>query len=103
MGKLRAWVTVVWCGALIALSSPSFGQTGTWAAHAPMPIPQSGAAISAINGKLYVAGGIVGNHRGNWLTVYDPATDTWSIKTSMSANRVIPMSGTINGKLYVVG
>src|SRR5262249_35860488 len=87
----------------LGMASRSFAQAGTWTARAPMPIPQSAPTIGVISGKLYVAGGIVGNHRGNWLTVYDPATDTWSIKTPMSSNRIVPMSGVINGKLYVVG
>ena len=77
----RSGFAVVCVFLLAGSSSTVFAQSGTWTYRAAMPIPQGQATLSVISGRLYVAGGIVGSHRGNWLTVYDPTTDTWSIKT----------------------
>jgi N-acetylneuraminic acid mutarotase len=68
-----------------------------------MPAPREGAQANVIGGKIYVVGG---NSSAN--DVYDPATDSWSTKTSMP---VAPSlfwgwscaSAVVDGKIHVVG
>ena len=83
-------------------------QLGSWATKSPMPTSRSSVAVSVINGKLYVAGGVRGPHGccdtdAGALEVYDPLNNTWTPKAPMSQPRSGAKSAVINGKLYVVG
>ena len=82
--------------------------TDTWTTLASMPTPEAGAAAAAINGQLYVVGGIsqagvINNPRNAVLQVYDPTTNTWATKASMPTARGGAEAVAINGLLYVVG
>lgn len=83
------------------------GSFGTWQALTGMPVVRSWAGGGVINGKLYVAGGLSATSQSNstaTLYCYDPATNLWSTKAPMPAERAqFAASGVINGKLYVVG
>lgn len=75
--------------------------TDIWTQKAPMPGgPRSYAAATALNGKMYVAGG--------WPDLrtfeeYDPATDTWATKTPLLRGRQSPGLVAIGGYIYAVG
>jgi hypothetical protein len=59
-----------------------------------------------INKKLYVAGGSscdACSPGAGTLTVYDPVTDTWTTKASMTKGRQAPAGATAQGKFYVIG
>ncbi|MGH7801012.1 MAG: Kelch repeat-containing protein [Thermodesulfobacteriota bacterium] len=83
--------------------------TDTWTTKAPMPTPREGAMAAALNGKLYVVGGLIHYcfvSDGVWtgtLEVYDPATDTWTTKAPMPTARGFFGVGVMNGKLYAIG
>ena len=85
----------------------SGGGSGTWVGKASMSSPRSGAAVAEVNGILYAVGG--GDYNpggsGNLATVeaYDPVTNTWSPRASMSTARSELAAGVVNGKLYAVG
>ena len=68
-----------------------------------MPTARSEAVAGVINGKIYVAGGEVGNVPFNTLEVYDPATDSWETKAPLPKACYRAAAGVIDGKLYVVG
>jgi hypothetical protein len=73
-----------------------------------MPITQANAASANVNGKLYVVGGlevsgVIDNPRTGLLQVYDPASNTWIIKSPMPTARSGAAAVAISGKLYVVG
>ena len=73
-----------------------------------MPTPRSWPAPSAgvVNGLLYVVGGTSVTGTGTALTTleaYDPVSNTWTTKASMSIGREGPAAGVINGVLYVAG
>jgi N-acetylneuraminic acid mutarotase len=81
-------------------------QTNAWTSRADMPAGRyqsDGAGV--INGQLYVVGGWDNSY--SWLPhsdlfVYDPASNTWSSRTSMPILSGSGTCGVINGKLYVV-
>jgi N-acetylneuraminic acid mutarotase len=77
--------------------------TNTWARVAPMPAARefpNGA--SAINGKLYVTGGInPDNKMTRTLFVYDPKTNSWTRKADMPQLGCAGIQGVMDGKLYV--
>ena len=80
--------------------------TDTWTTKTPMPTARNTMVAGAIDGKLYVVGGMqqCGQCLSlNTLEVYDPATDTWTTKAPMPTARSHMGGAVINGKLYVVG
>ena len=60
-------------------------------------------SVASLNGKLYVAGGVVGNTDTQALSVYDPATDSWSQEATMPTARENAAIAAFDGKLYVAG
>ena len=61
-------------------------------------------AVAQVGGKIYVAGGFDGPTTiGPWLSVYDPASNTWSAKADMPQARTYAGAHSLGGKLYIVG
>ncbi len=78
--------------------------TDTWITKSPMLTGRFAPGAAAIDGKLYVLGGLIhGGHSINTLEVYDPVTDTWTTKASMPTARQAMAVGVINGQLHAVG
>ncbi|MFC1627656.1 Kelch repeat-containing protein [Gemmatimonadota bacterium] len=78
--------------------------TDTWTAKAPMPTKRWGSGAAAVNGKLYVFGGVQSTKFFfNIMEIYDPATDTWSTGPSMPIKLFGPAVAVIDGKIYVAG
>ena len=80
----------------------------SWSTKASMTFGRAGPAIGAIGGKLYVAGGhYLGTPPGatppDFVESYDPASDTWTTRGQVPADRFEPAYGVIGGKLYVAG
>src|SRR3972149_1638875 len=66
-----------------------------------------GAASAVLNGKIYVIGGTTGTYPSisdiGTVEVYDPYSDEWQTKTSMTHPRTYLGVSSINGKIYAVG
>jgi N-acetylneuraminic acid mutarotase len=89
--------------------------TNTWTLKKPMPGSLSDFATAVYEGKIYCIGGGVSEFfnftTGRWDTklsqgtnaVYDPATDTWEMKTPMPIPKPSAQAHVINGQIYVVG
>jgi hypothetical protein len=80
--------------------------TNTWSNVAPLPVPLGQASIGAWNGKIYVAGGFIGDSSvTNALRIYDIASNTWSSGANMPTSPgVEAAAGAVaNGKFYVIG
>ena len=89
----------------------------SWKALAPLPAKRGSAAAVEVGGKIYVIGGasthpgskevaITGNGPGRSVTtneVYDPATNKWEARSPMPTARNHTFSGTVGGKIYVIG
>lgn len=78
----------------------------SWSNLGSMSVTRSTMAVGAINGKVYVAGGMgacAPCTALNLLEVYDPASNTWTAAQPMPAARSHCGAAVINGKLYVVG
>jgi large repetitive protein len=79
-------------------------QTNSWTVLAPLPTARGGASAQAINGLIYVVGGMGANGASlATLEVYNPATNTWSTSTPLLTRRDNPGSAVLMGKLYVFG
>jgi N-acetylneuraminic acid mutarotase len=89
----------------------------TWRALAPMPVARLGAVAVEWAGKIYVMGG-AGNYPGleneplggenphrvlDLNHMYDPATNTWTVRQTMPTPRNHMFGGAVNGKIYLIG
>ena len=84
--------------------------TDTWARAKSMNHARSGAAISVVDGKIYVMGGTgwpqIPNHPGPFLSsmeVYNPKTNQWREIGDMPAAKSSHTASVIDGKIYVIG
>jgi glucose/arabinose dehydrogenase/N-acetylneuraminic acid mutarotase len=78
--------------------------TNAWTALPPMATGRGGAVAQAINGKIYVAGGLGANGASlASVEVFDIASRTWSSAAPMLERRDNPGVGVAAGKLYVFG
>ena len=84
--------------------------TDTWARAKSMNHARSGAAISVMDGKIYVMGGTgwpqIPFHPGPFLSsieVYNPKTNQWREIGDMPAAKSSHTASVINGKIYVIG
>jgi N-acetylneuraminic acid mutarotase len=70
--------------------------TDTWSTKSPLPTATSGAGGVAVNGIIYVVGGVEpGPERVATVYSYNPATDTWAREASMQ----VPKAGAATGAL----
>jgi N-acetylneuraminic acid mutarotase len=78
--------------------------TGKWTRLAPMPTARNHAGAAAVNGKIHVVAGRVGDNAT--LTaheVYDPATNSWSAAPPVPPGRSGIAVVTLRGAIYVFG
>jgi len=76
----------------------------TWKRLAPLATARAGATAQAIDGKIYVVGGMGASGASlAGVEVYDPTDNTWTRGTAMKTRRDNPGSATLGGKLYVFG
>ena len=82
--------------------------TDTWTTKTSMPTPRINFGTAVIENKIYIIGGDRGNYDIGTTTtaineVYDPATDTWEMKTSMPTRRMAISANVVDGKIYIIG
>lgn len=80
--------------------------TDTWTRKADMLAPRSAFATSAVNGKIYVFGGIYLKGDGKVISSmeeYDPATDTWSQRPDPPNERYSHSSSAVDERIYIIG
>ena len=80
----------------------------TWTAKAPMATARERFALAAVNGVIYVFGGLVPDGSGfvkkaTSVEAYDTATNTWSAKTPLTSARESLASAAVGGVVYVMG
>jgi N-acetylneuraminic acid mutarotase len=80
-----------------------------WVSKAPMTVYRGDFAVATFQGKIYVMGGFIGINPQFIPTptaaneMYDPATDTWTNKTSLPKAAGFLEAVTVNEKIYVMG
>ena len=81
--------------------------TDTWTTKTPMPTSRSMTAAHVVNDRIYVIGGMGDYDGDNWPPIskveeYNPATDTWAVKSNMPTARSALLSAVYNDKIYVI-
>jgi N-acetylneuraminic acid mutarotase len=81
--------------------------TDSWSSKAPLPTPRSLAASAVVNNIIYVIGGFAWSGMNEIFVTaneaYNPATDTWTTKTSMTSARINCTASPVNNIIYVIG
>ena len=106
---------------LVAVLSLSFGslqsvyadasKIGVWKPGESSPTKRTEVAAAAIDGKIYVVGGISKPSLSNALDyaisraveVYNPVSNTWSTTTPLPEGRHHAGIAVLNGNLFVIG
>ncbi|MEB3328757.1 MAG: kelch repeat-containing protein [Candidatus Sericytochromatia bacterium] len=77
--------------------------SGAWQEVAPMPTPRAHAAAVVVAGKVWVIGGEERNDvPSRAVEVYDPATDTWTLRAPLRTARLRPAAGAMDGGKRIV-
>jgi N-acetylneuraminic acid mutarotase len=73
-----------------------------WTRAADMPSPRAAHAMAALDGKLYVVGGVGPDPQALW--VYDPKTDSWATDLAPLPTAREHLAAVMHdGELYVIG
>lgn len=89
-----------WTGSTNAFAYDIAGDK--WTAIKPLPHSTAAAGVVAVDGKVYVIGGIDADGMVlDLVQCYDPATDTWSAKTAMPTKREHIGAAVLDSLIYV--
>ena len=82
--------------------------TDSWSEKPPLPTArfQVGLGVDSVNHLLYAVGGATAAPDFialDTVEVYDPATDSWTIKQHLNTPRGAPAVAAVNGKIYAIG
>ena len=112
--KLSRWLAASAAALTLALSSaaPQSAQAreivgfsgsysaGTWTTSGAMAKTRLYFSSQVLaDGRVFVAGGEYGTG-GNFMEVYDPATNTWAAMTKLPATRFSGVGAAIDGFIY---
>jgi N-acetylneuraminic acid mutarotase len=73
------------------------GSTDAWVAMAPLPVTGI-SGVAAISDRIYAVAG-----SNNVVYEYDPAANSWALKTHVPTSRDSFAVASCQGKLYVIG
>ncbi len=85
------------------LSSCERLRSGEWTPIASMNEKRRWSAMVAIDGKLFIFGGLNGGRFPSSVECYDPERDRWEIVTQMPTARRSFAAAELNGSIYVCG
>jgi N-acetylneuraminic acid mutarotase len=84
--------------------------TNSWVTKADMPTPRGAVVSGVVDGKIYIISGRTGPEtsdsqieKTNVVEMYDPASNTWTVKASIPTARAHGCGVVVNGKIYVIG
>jgi len=107
MGKSVALLLVLFflTASCIAVN-PAISSTeiveNSWVSKAPMLQARYGLGMAAVNNKIYAIGGYAENGVVGTNEEYDPATDTWTYKTSMRTPIAEFATAVYQNKIYCI-
>jgi N-acetylneuraminic acid mutarotase len=77
--------------------------TGTWDVGADLPEGVHHPGVTALDGRVYVAGGYTDTGATDAVWAYDPATDTWEARAPLPTSRGALGLAVVGGRIYAVG
>jgi N-acetylneuraminic acid mutarotase len=77
---------------------------GGWSAHAPLPVPRTEVAASALGGEIAVVGGFLENGGSSRrVDFYAPASDSWRSGPDLPVAVNHAAAAVARGRLYILG
>lgn len=76
--------------------------TNAWTERASMPTPRGASGVAALDGRIYVAGGLTATDSVNNFEAYDPAANSWTILPPMPTARDHLTAQAVGGKFYAI-
>ena len=99
-------VGVLLSGAISPLALPDEG-TFVWEPRASLPTARGGFGSAVLGGKVYVAGGLIGQWGDDVVTaafeMYDPATDNWTVLPPLPTPRWGLVLAALSDRLVAAG
>ena len=92
--------------AVVRTDPPPPPTASDWTSLAPMPEARWGLSAAALDGIVYVAGGVVGAGNGahpSEIMAYDPTTNGWRTVGRLPHGVRSPAMAAVNDRLYVLG
>jgi N-acetylneuraminic acid mutarotase len=74
-----------------------------WVSLAPLLTPRQEVAVTALNGKLYVIGGLAGETALSSVEEFDPETNRWRFVSALPQPVHHTAAVTIGNSIYVIG
>jgi N-acetylneuraminic acid mutarotase len=98
--NILAWAAL---SAIALRPSPADAQcpAGEWVTLAPMNEPRQEMAAVALDGRIYVVGGLAGRADAN--EIYDTTRDTWSLGADLLLDTDHPWGVALDGLVYIGG
>lgn len=92
-------------GSTAVASVYMYDPTGdAWTSKAPMPTERAEHGAAALNGILYVMGGVGGNFSNRpSMVAYDAASDNWNAAPSLPEGLTATSAAAVGGSIYVIG
>jgi N-acetylneuraminic acid mutarotase len=105
MKAISAGIFATLAALTIAQAGPAAAQEGKWRMGKPLPQPLGEIVGAVVDNKWYVMGGYDGANvqPQGVVTVYDPASDSWTMKKNMLVPAHHAAAVALNGKIYVFG
>ena len=90
---------------VVALSAASAQaqHSGMWEGRAPMPTARSEISAALLDGRIYVAGGILPGRAMAAFEVYDPALDSWRALAPLPVARHHAPLAAAAGRVWLAG
>lgn len=77
---------------------------GTWTVLARMPTPRQEVAVAALDGRVFVIGGLGGNAEPvDTVEAYEPAANRWGARARFPVKLHHAAAVTVDGRLFVIG
>ncbi len=90
--------------AVLLLSCSPVHQAGAqWIQRAPMPTARQEVPHAVLEGKIFIAGGLLQNGATNLVEVYDPARNTWSTVAGLPQAIHHSAIAQADNRLFVIG
>jgi len=97
-----------WTAELTGVNEVYDPATDSWTTKKSMPIPKAGLSANVVDGKIYLIGGFTQplnstvKTTSNETLVYDPLTDSWTIKTPIPTPTLDYATAVVGDKIYVI-
>lgn len=99
------WPIAAIAVSFIIFTSGSDAFAQNWEVKGPIPRPRILHGAAAIDGKLYLVGGVdpATSAAIDIVDVYDTATDSWSTVAPLPTVRLKPGVAALDGRIYAIG